>query len=51
MSVRYESSMVPLASVDRDMRLRIVLPAALAARLWQLLGDNLTDEEKASRAP
>jgi hypothetical protein len=34
------------SNVDPDMRLRIVL----AARLWRLLGDNLTDEEKASSA-
>jgi hypothetical protein len=32
------------SSVDRDMR--IVLPATLAARLWQLLGDNLTDRRR-----
>ena len=38
------------SSVDRDTRLRIVLPAVRAVRLWQLLGDNLTDEEKASQA-
>jgi hypothetical protein len=35
------------SSVDRDTRLRIVLPAAQAVLLWQLLGENLTDEEKA----
>ena len=39
------------SSVDRDTRLRIVVPAARAARLWQLLGDNLSDEEKATHAP
>src|SRR4029450_13891925 len=38
------------SSVDRDTRLRIVLPVAQAARLWQLLGDHLTDEEKSTRA-
>jgi hypothetical protein len=39
------------SSLDRDTRVRIVLPTYLAARLWQILGDNLTDEEKASSAP
>jgi hypothetical protein len=39
------------SSVDRDTRLRIVLPVAQAARLWQLLGDNLSNQEKASGAP
>jgi len=34
------------SSVDRDTRLRIVLPAAQAARLWQLLGAVLTEEER-----
>src|SRR6266545_846481 len=38
------------STVDRDTRLRIILPAAQAARLWQLLGDQLTDEEKAADA-
>jgi hypothetical protein len=36
---------------DRDTRPRIVLPVAHPARLWQFVGNNLTDEEKASRAP
>jgi len=39
------------SSVDRDTRLRIVLPIAQAARLWQLLDENLSHEEKFSRAP
>ena len=34
------------SSVDRDTRLRIAVPAAQAARLWRLLGEKLTDEEK-----
>jgi hypothetical protein len=38
------------SSVDRHTRPRIVLPAARAARLRQLLGDNLTDQEKSARA-
>ena len=29
------------SSVDRETRLRIVLPAAQAVRLWQLLGEKL----------
>jgi hypothetical protein len=37
------------SSVDRDTRLRIVVPAVRAIELWQLLGNQLTDEEK--RAP
>ena len=36
------------SSLDRDTRLKIVMPAVRAVRLWQLLGDNLTGEEKAS---
>jgi hypothetical protein len=36
------------SSIDRDTRIRIVLPVAQAARLWQLLGDNLTDTEEES---
>ena len=34
------------SSADRDTRLRIALPVTQAARLWSLLGDRLTDEEK-----
>jgi hypothetical protein len=34
------------SSVDRDTRIRIALPPVQAARLWQLLGERLTDEEK-----
>ena len=36
------------SSVDRDTRLRVALPVTLAARLWQLLGDNLTDQERST---
>ena len=32
---------------DRDTRVRIALQGALAARLWHLLGERLSDEEKA----
>ena len=32
---------------DRDTRIRITLQGANAARLWRLLGERLTDEEKA----
>jgi hypothetical protein len=34
---------------DRDTRLRITLPAAQPAQLWQLLDERLTDEVKATR--
>ena len=34
------------SSVDRDMRLRIAVRVAQAARLWRLLGQQLTDAEK-----
>src|SRR5437016_2359245 len=34
------------SSVDRDTRIRIALPPAQAARLWQLLGEHLSDQEK-----
>jgi hypothetical protein len=33
---------------DRDTRVRIALRGSLAARLWRLLGERLTDEEKAA---
>ena len=38
------------SSADRDTRLRIAMPAAQAVRLWQLLGDQLTQLEKAAEA-
>jgi hypothetical protein len=31
---------------DRDTRVRITLHGAQAARLWRLLGEHLTDEQK-----
>ena len=34
------------SSVDRDTRIRIALSPAQAARLWYLLGERLTDNEK-----
>jgi len=34
------------SSVDRDTRIRIALSANQAARLWYLLGQMLTDDEK-----
>ena len=34
------------SSVDRDTRIRIALPPAQAARLWQLQGEHLSDQEK-----
>jgi len=34
------------SSVDRDTRVRIALHSVQAARLWQLLGARLTEEEK-----
>jgi len=33
---------------DKDTRLRITLQGRQAARLWRLLGERLTDEEKAA---
>jgi hypothetical protein len=30
----------------RDTRIRIALPGPQAARLWRLVGERLTDEEK-----
>jgi hypothetical protein len=33
---------------DRDTGMTITLQSANAARLWRLLGERLTDEEKAS---
>ena len=38
------------SSIDRDTRLRIAMPVAQAMRLWQLLGEHLTQEEKAGEA-
>jgi hypothetical protein len=38
------------SSTDRDTRLRIAMPVAQAVRLWQLLGDQLTQEEKDAEA-
>jgi len=32
---------------DRDTRVRIALQGPQAVRLWRLLGERLTDEEKA----
>jgi hypothetical protein len=36
---------------DRDTRIRIALQAPQAVRLWRLLGERLTDEEKAAGQP
>jgi hypothetical protein len=36
---------------DRDTRVRIALQSPQAVRLWRLLGDRLTDEEKAANQP
>jgi hypothetical protein len=33
---------------DRDTRVKIALSGGQAARLWRLLGERLTDEEKAA---
>ena len=33
---------------DRDTRVRVALQGALAAHLWRLLGERLTDQEKAA---
>jgi hypothetical protein len=33
---------------DKDTRIRIVLQGLQAARLWRLLGERLTDEEKST---
>jgi hypothetical protein len=33
---------------DRDTRVRVALQGALAAHLWRLLGERLTDEEKSA---
>jgi hypothetical protein len=35
------------SSVDRDTRVRISVPASTAAVLWRLLGEALTEDEKA----
>jgi hypothetical protein len=35
---------------DRDTRVRIALSGGQAARLWRLLGERLTDEEKAAHS-
>jgi hypothetical protein len=35
-------------TVDRDTRVTVTLPVAQAAQLWRLLGDHLTDQEKAT---
>jgi hypothetical protein len=37
--------------VDRDTRIRIALSAAQAARLWYLLSEELTDDEKGGALP
>jgi hypothetical protein len=34
------------SSVDRDTRVRVALHSVQAVRLWQLLGAQLTEEEK-----
>jgi len=36
---------------DRATRVRISLQGALAAHLWRLLGERLTDEEKMTVQP
>jgi hypothetical protein len=36
---------------DRDTRIRIALKGPQAARLWRLLGERLTDEEKQATTP
>jgi hypothetical protein len=36
---------------DRDTRIRIALQGPQAVRLWRLLGERLTDEEKAANQP
>ena len=33
---------------DKDTRIRIALQGPQAVRLWRLLGERLTDEEKAA---
>jgi hypothetical protein len=33
---------------DRDTRVKIALSGGQAARLWHLLGEQLTDDEKAT---
>ena len=38
-------------SVDRDTRIRIAISAGQAARLWYLLGERLTEEEKQQAVP
>ncbi len=39
------------SSVDRDTRIRIAISAGQAARLWYLLGEQLTEEEKQQAVP
>jgi hypothetical protein len=33
---------------DRDTRVRLTMPAAIAVRLWRQLGEQLTEAEKTS---
>jgi len=37
-------------AADRDTRVRVTIPVAQAARLWRLLGERLTDDEKMAGA-
>jgi hypothetical protein len=46
MNLTFRGTSDARSSVDRDTRIRIALSAAQAARLWYLLGGQLTDEEK-----
>jgi hypothetical protein len=48
MNLTFRGTSDSRSSVDRDTRIRIALSAAQAARLWSLLGELLTEEEKRS---
>src|SRR5437870_6719334 len=39
------------SSVDRDTRIRVAISSVQAARLWQALGEQRTDDEKREDAP
>jgi hypothetical protein len=39
------------SSVGRDARIRIAISAGQAARLWYLMGERLTEDEKQQGVP
>ncbi len=46
MNLTFRGTSDARSSVDRHTRIRIALPVAQAARLWSLLGERSTDDEK-----